>query len=74
MTHAEYEEVKQRTLAMTPEQVDCVLDNVPDRHLIKQLIHRYSKLIDTRDAYSRVAEQVEKAYTPDFADDVLGWR
>lgn len=35
MTHAEYEEVKQRTLAMTPEQVDCVLDNVPDRHLIK---------------------------------------
>lgn len=73
MTKAEYTEIADRTLAMTPEEVDCVLDNVPDGHLLRQVIGRYAYLMDWKSSVEEAIKNVNLAHSKEATDDLVGW-
>lgn len=66
MTKNEYQEITQRTLAMDRDEIDAVLDNVPDANLLRQLIHRYGKLLDYVSAIEGAQHNHERAYRKAF--------
>lgn len=73
MTRAEYQEITDRTLAMTPEEVDCVLDSVPDAHLLRQVIARYAYLMDYKASIEDAIKNVNLAHSKEATDDLVGW-
>ena len=66
MTKAEYTEIMDRTLAMSPDEIDATLDHVPDEALFRQIYKRFAKLSDYKDAVERGIHNVDKAYEIDF--------
>lgn len=66
MTKNEYQEITQRTLAMDSDEVDAVLDNVPDHNLLRQVIHRYGKLLDYVSAIEGAQHNHERSYRKTF--------
>lgn len=66
MTKAEYQAITDRTLAMSIEEVEATLDNVPDTSLFRQIMRRYSYLSDFKASVEQAMRNVNKAYEVEF--------
>lgn len=62
MSHAEEEAIRERMQAMDAEQMTVAVKEVPDGILLRELISRYSYMIDLKDAYSNVELTVNRAH------------
>lgn len=62
MTKQEYAVICERTQAMDKSEVNAILDNVPDGMLMRQMLRRYSYLMDFKTEIERAIIKVNKAY------------
>lgn len=63
MTRAEYEEIVNRTLAMTEDEIAVTLDNIPDRDLFMQFARRFSYMRDKISANEEANRMVDNKYS-----------
>lgn len=62
MTQAEYAVICEKAQAMDASEMNAVLDNAPDGMLMRQLLRRYSYLMDFKTEIERAIYKVQKAY------------
>ena len=70
MRDIEARAISERFRAMDSEELSVGLKTVPDYLLLREIVRRYSFMVDLSDQYERVRPNVEKAHEVSF----LEWR
>lgn len=63
MRDIEERAVRERARALDAEEITVGLQEIPDTFLIREIIRRYSFMVDLKDAYESVLPKVQKAHS-----------
>lgn len=70
MRDIEVRAITERFIAMDSEELQVGLKTVPDSLLLREIVRRYSFMVDLADQYERVRPNVEKSHEVSY----LEWR